>query len=101
MDEGIAFFHLILNEENQIQAAVMEDCNPHYLEASESYGIPKDQIRHHNYGEIAEKPDPRWNYCICQSAVLGKHVHGGFGTVISVPGWSFPADRRKKKTPAG
>lgn len=78
MDEGIAFFHLILNEENQIQAAIIEDCNKHYLEVSEAYGIPKDQIIHHNYYEIAGNPDPRWNYYIYQAAVLRKHVHGGF-----------------------
>lgn len=78
MDEGIAFFRLILDEEKKPKASVIEACNRHYLDVSEEAGIGRDQILHHSYYDIAPDHDPRWDYYIYQAAILRKHVHGEF-----------------------
>lgn len=78
MDEGIAFFHVVMNEKNEMEAAIIEDCNSHYLDVSEDYGLSRNKILHRSYFDISPDHDPRWDYYMYQAAVLRKHVHGGF-----------------------
>lgn len=78
MDEGIAFFRIVMNERNEMEAAVIEACNSHYLDVSESYGLSRDRILHRSYFDIAPDHDPRWDYYMYQAAILKNHVHGGF-----------------------
>lgn len=78
MDEGIAFFHLILDENNKPVASIIDACNEHYLDISEQSGINRNHVLHHNYYDIAPDHDPRWDYYVYQAAIKRKHVHGEF-----------------------
>lgn len=78
MDEGIAFFHLILDKNKKPRASIIEACNEHYLDVSEEAGLHRDQVLHHSYYDIAPDHDPRWDYYIYKAAIQHKHVHGEF-----------------------